>query len=77
MMSFEEARALSNSVISYRDDRQIILRFPKKYNGREFTEAELSNELRIEKSRILVCVNNIMKQADEIQSVGSGFNAAT
>jgi hypothetical protein len=37
----------------------------------------LSNELKIDKARILICINNIMKQENEIRAVGSKFKAFT
>tara|TARA_R100000808_G_scaffold16757_1_gene37590 strand:- start:264 stop:1139 length:876 start_codon:yes stop_codon:yes gene_type:complete len=73
IMSYDEARSMSNSVNSYGDDKKVIYDFLQKYKDREFTIFELSNELMIDKARILICINNIMKQEGEIQAVGSKF----
>ena len=77
IMSYDEARSMSNSVNSYGDDKKVIYDFLQKYNDREFTIFELSNELKIDKARILICINNIMKQEGEIQAVDSKFKAFT
>ena len=75
IMSYEKARSMSNSVNSYGDDKMIISEFLEKYKDREFTVNELTNDLKIDKARILICINNIMKQQKTIRTVGSKFKA--
>ena len=74
-MSYDEARSMSNSVNSYGDDKKIIFEFLQKYKYRDFSVFELSDELKIDKARILICINNIMKKEKNIQTVGTKFKA--
>ena len=66
IMSYEKARSMSNSVNSYGDDKKVIFDFLQKHSKKEFSVLELSNELKIDKTRVLICINNIMKQKKEI-----------
>jgi len=77
IMSYEAAKKLSNSVNSYGDDKRIIFEFLQKYKDREFTAGEIANELKLEKARVLICINNIMKKENEIQASVSKFKAIT
>jgi len=70
IMSFDDARAQSNSVDSYGDEKEKLLTYLKTYPGKEIKFDEITLHTGISASRIGVCLTVLLKNNPEIQKSG-------
>jgi hypothetical protein len=67
IMSFDESQALSDSVNSYGDDKNLIVSLLENDKTKTYAIHEIVEATEVPRSRVLICINNIMKQKKTIK----------